>query len=99
MKADMTAHLHHRRVLRQDPARVPFRGREERIDVDLLEPRLLDDKLIESDQQFFQRADINRRASAEASQRTVNLGPFPSSATGPEEQHRTKLADHRCCRE
>ena len=39
---------------------------DERIDVNFLDPRLLDDQLAEAHQQLFQRGDVHRGASAHA---------------------------------
>src|SRR5688572_230497 len=49
---------------------------EQRIDVDLLDARLLDDELAETNKQFFQRHQVDRCATAHARQRAMNLGPL-----------------------
>src|SRR5689334_17014376 len=52
------------------------RRREQRVDVEFLDAWLLHDKLAEADKQFFELAEIDRRAAADAPQGAVNLSPF-----------------------
>ena len=61
---------HHARIQRQQPL---GRG-QQRVDVDLLDPALLDHQLAEAHQQVFQRRQIHRLAPAHALQRGEDLG-------------------------
>ena len=60
----------HPRVQRQQPLR---RG-EQRVDVDLLDPALLDDQVAEPDQELLERGQVHRRAAAHALERREDLG-------------------------
>ena len=63
--------MHHdARIERQQP----LRRRQQRVDVDLLDPRLLDHQLAEAHQQLFQRREVHRLAAAHALQRREDLG-------------------------
>ena len=61
---------HDPRVERQQP----LRRSQQRVDVDFLDPALLDNQLAEAHQQLFQRGDIDRRATANSFQRGEDFG-------------------------
>ena len=50
------------------------RRSEQRVDVDLLDPALLDDELAEADQQLLERGEVHRLAAADAFEGLVDLG-------------------------
>ena len=58
----------------------PSRRREQRVDVDLLDPRLLDDELAEPHQQLLQRGEVHRLAAAHALAGRCRSSSAPSSA-------------------
>ena len=59
-----------RRVERQKPLR---RG-EQGVDVDLLDPALLDDQVAEANQKLLERGQVHRLAAAHAFERREDLG-------------------------
>src|ERR1019366_4369373 len=70
-----------------------FRRDEQRIDVNLRDPRLLDDELAEAHEQLFERGDVRGLASAHAFERGENFGAFHHAARQRRVQRRqTKRA-------
>ena len=53
---------------------------QQRVDVDLLDPRLLDHELAEADEQLFQAGEVHRRAATHAFERLVDLRLFHHAA-------------------
>src|SRR5262249_37596756 len=58
-----------------------FGGNQERIDINLGDPRLLDHQLAEANQQFFQGGQVDRRPAAHALERLVDAGLFHDSSS------------------
>ncbi len=61
---------HHPRIEREQA----LGGGQQRVDVDLLDRRVLDDQVAEANHQLFQRRHVHRFASAHALQRFVDAG-------------------------
>src|SRR5829696_852262 len=52
---------------------------QERVDIELLDPGLLDDELARTNEQPLQGADVDRRPSPDATERLEDAGPFHHS--------------------
>ena len=83
----------HARIERQQP----IRRSQERVDVELLDPGLLDDQMAEAHEKLFKSREVNRPAAAHAFERSDDPGLFhhpPGQRSVERRQTKRSVLEH-----